>query len=78
MADSTRAIRRARFERELASVYEKRFRHELTPDDLRALCAEIVDLGLYRPSSTCAMPSNKSMVLRCYTVKKSFIGGTGF
>ena len=45
MADSTRAMRRAIFERELASAYKNRLLQEITPDDLRALCAKIVDRG---------------------------------
>ena len=45
MADSTRAMRRAIFERELAPVCKNRLLHEITPDDLRALCATIVDRG---------------------------------
>ncbi len=45
MADSTRAMRRAIFERELLPVCKNRLLHEVTPDDLRALCAKIVDRG---------------------------------
>lgn len=45
MADSTRAMRRAIFERELLPVCKNRLLHEIRPDDLRALCAKIVDRG---------------------------------
>jgi integrase len=45
MADSTRAMRRAIFERELLPACKNRLLHEITPDDLRALCAKIVDRG---------------------------------
>ena len=45
MADSTRAMRRAIFDRELRSVWQKRLLIEILPDDLRALCAKIVDRG---------------------------------
>lgn len=45
MADSTRAMRRAIFERELLPVCKNRLLHEIMPDDLRALCAKIVDRG---------------------------------
>ena len=45
MADSTRAMRRAIFERELRSAWQKRLLTEILPDDLRTLCAKIVDRG---------------------------------
>lgn len=45
MADSTRAMRRSIFDRELLPVWRNRLLHEITPDDLRALCAKIVDRG---------------------------------
>jgi integrase len=45
MADSTRAMRRAIFERELLPICKNRLLHEIRPDDLRALCAKIVDRG---------------------------------
>ena len=45
MADSTRAMRRAIFERELLPVCKNRLLQEIRPDDLRALCAKIVDRG---------------------------------
>ena len=45
MADSTRAMRRAIFERELVPNCKNRLLHEITPDDLRALCAKIVERG---------------------------------
>lgn len=45
MADSTRAMRRSIFERELRPVWRNRLLTEITPDDLRALCAKIVERG---------------------------------
>lgn len=45
MADSTRAMRRSIFERELLPVWKNRLLHEITPDDLRAHCGKIVDRG---------------------------------
>jgi integrase len=45
MADSTRAMRRSIFERELLPVWRNRLLTEISPDDLRAHCASIVDRG---------------------------------
>ena len=45
MADSTRAMRRSIFERELLPVWRNRLLTEIMPDDLRAQCASIVDRG---------------------------------
>lgn len=45
MADSTRAMRRAIFEREIRPAWQKRLLTEILPDDLRAHCAKIVDRG---------------------------------
>lgn len=45
MADSTRAMWRSIFDRELLPVWRNRLLSEITPDDLRALCAKIVDRG---------------------------------
>ena len=45
MADSTRAMRRAIFERELLPVWRSRLLTEITPNDLRAHCAAIVERG---------------------------------
>jgi integrase len=45
MADSTRAMRRSIFERELLPVWRNRLLPEISPDDLRAHCAKIVDRG---------------------------------
>lgn len=45
MADSTRAMRRAIYDRELKPAWEKRQLGEITADDLRALCSKIVDRG---------------------------------
>jgi integrase len=45
MADSTRAMRRSIFERELLPVWRNRLLPEISPDDLRAHCVKIVDRG---------------------------------
>ncbi|TPL35526.1 site-specific integrase [Mesorhizobium sp. B2-4-8] len=45
MADSTRAMRRSIFERELLPMWRNRLLTEITPDDLRAHCAKIVERG---------------------------------
>jgi integrase len=45
MADSTRAMRRSIFERELLPVWRKRLLNEIAPHDLRAHCAAIVERG---------------------------------
>jgi len=45
MADSTRAMRRSIFERELLPVWRSRLLTEITPDDLRAHCGKIVNRG---------------------------------
>jgi integrase len=45
MADSTRAMRRSIFERELLPVWRHRLLPEITPGDLRAHCLKIVDRG---------------------------------
>ena len=45
MADSTRAMRRSISERELRLAWQKRLLTEIHPDDLRTLCAKIVDCG---------------------------------
>jgi integrase len=45
MADSTRAMRRSIFERELLPLWRKRLLCEIAPDDLRKHCAAIVERG---------------------------------
>ena len=45
MADSTRAMRRSIFERELMPVWRNRLLTEITPDDLRVHCGKIVERG---------------------------------
>jgi integrase len=45
MADSTRAMRRSIFERELLPVWRNRLLTEITPDDLRAHCGSMVERG---------------------------------
>lgn len=45
MAESTRAMRRSIFERDLLPIWRNRLLTEITPDDLRAHCAKIVERG---------------------------------
>ncbi len=45
MADSTRAMRRSIFERELLPAWRNRLLPEISPDDLMAHCGAIVDRG---------------------------------
>src|SRR5579871_325516 len=45
MADSTRAMRRSIFERELLPKWRTRLLTEITPDDLRSHCGAIVERG---------------------------------
>lgn len=45
MADSTRAMRRSIFERDILPVFRKRLLHEILPEDLRALCAKVKERG---------------------------------
>ncbi len=53
MADSTRAMRRAIFEREFKPVWRNRLLTEITPDDLGAHCAKIADGARRRRPSMC-------------------------
>ncbi len=45
MADSTHAMRKAILDRKLRPAWQKRLLTEILSDDLRALCAKIVDCG---------------------------------
>lgn len=45
MADSTRAMRRSIWERELLPVWRNRLLTEISPNDLRAHCGKIIDRG---------------------------------
>jgi integrase len=45
MADSTKAMRRSIFERDVLPKWKNRLLSEITPDDLRAHCASIVERG---------------------------------
>lgn len=45
MADSTRAMRRSIFERDILPAFRKRLLHEILPEDLRALCAKVKERG---------------------------------
>ena len=45
MADSTKAMRRSIFERDLLPAFRNRLLSEITPDDLRALCSKIKGRG---------------------------------
>ena len=45
MADSTRAMRRHIYDRDIAPSWSKRLLHEITPQDLRNLCGRVKDRG---------------------------------
>lgn len=45
MADSTRSMRKAVFDRDILPIWDKRVLAEITSDDLRALCAKVRDRG---------------------------------
>lgn len=45
MADSTRAMRRSIFERDILPTFRNRLLTEITPDDLRAMCAKVKARG---------------------------------
>jgi Arm DNA-binding domain len=45
MADSTRAMRRSIFDRDIVPAWKNRLLIEILPDDLRALCAKVKDRG---------------------------------
>lgn len=45
MADSTRAMRRAVFERDILPTFRNRLLKEIVPDDLRKMCAKVKDRG---------------------------------
>lgn len=45
MADSTRAMRRAVFERDILPTFRSRLLTEIVPDDLRKMCAKVKDRG---------------------------------
>src|SRR4051812_2037057 len=45
MADSTRAMRRSVYERDVAPAFKSRLLKEIEPSDLRALCVRIKDRG---------------------------------
>lgn len=45
MADSTRAMRRAIFERDVLPTFKSRLLKEISPNDIRALCAKVKDRG---------------------------------
>ena len=45
MADSTRAMRRSIYERDLLTVFRNRLLTEITPNDLRSHCAKVKDRG---------------------------------
>ena len=45
MADSTRAMRRAVFERDILPTFRNRLLREITPDDIRAICGKVKDRG---------------------------------
>ena len=45
MADSTRAMRRSVFERDILPTFRNRLLTEIVPDDLRRMCAKVKDRG---------------------------------
>lgn len=45
MADSTRAMRRSIFERDILPMFRNRLLPEILPEDLRALCAKVKERG---------------------------------
>lgn len=45
MADSTRAMRRAVYERDILPTFRNRLLTEISPDDLRAMCAKVKERG---------------------------------
>lgn len=45
MADSTRAMRRSIYERDILPTFRNRLLTEITPDDLRILCGKVKDRG---------------------------------
>lgn len=45
MADSTRAMRRSIYERDILPTFRNRLLTEITPDDLRAMCAKVKGRG---------------------------------
>lgn len=45
MADSTKAMRRSIYERDILAKFRNRLLTEITPDDLRALCANVKERG---------------------------------
>jgi integrase len=45
MAGSTRSMRKAIFDRDILPVWKNRLITEITPDDLRAVCAKVKDRG---------------------------------
>lgn len=45
MADSTRAMRKAIFDRDILPTWKNRLLSEITPDDLRGLCAKVKERG---------------------------------
>jgi integrase len=45
MAESTRSMRKAIFDRDILPIWKNRLLTEITPDDLRALCNKVKDRG---------------------------------
>lgn len=45
MADSTRAMRRSVYERDILPTFRNRLLSEITPDDLRAVCTKVKERG---------------------------------
>ena len=45
MAESTRSMRKAIFDRDILPLWKNRLLTEITPDDLRQLCAKVKERG---------------------------------
>lgn len=45
MADSTKAMRRAIYDRDIAPTFRRRLLHEIEPEDLRQLCLKVKERG---------------------------------
>lgn len=71
MADSTRAMRRSIFERELMPVWRNRLLTEITPDDLRAHCGKIVERGAPATAIHVRDILSRSMAMPFCTARRS-------
>ncbi len=80
MAESTRSMRKAIFDRDILPTWKNRLLSEITPDDLRGLCAKVKERGAPRPRSMFATSSSRStatrscMARRCEPGRRSGAG----